>query len=119
MAYKIKILQQAEKDLHEIVTYIKNELYSPAAAERTFEIIASAIERAAEAPHMYPMHYPVRPLKHDYRKIPVNGYLVFYWVEEAEKAIVVARVIHGKRNYLRPDSGTSCLNEPPMKWRLK
>ena len=42
---------------------------------------------------------PIRPLKHEYRKLRVRNYLVFYWVDEERKLVTVARMIYARRNY--------------------
>ena len=52
-------------------------------------------------PYANPAHIPIRPLKHEYRKLRVQNYLMLYWVDEESKMVTVARVIYAKRQYER------------------
>ena len=80
--YKLEYLPVARKDMLEIVRYISGELQNPDAADRL------AVEL-------------VDALKHEYRKILVQNYLMFYWVDEEKKLVTVARVVYAKRDYGR------------------
>ena len=97
--YKVEILPLARKDMLETVAYVNQTLLNPAAALRLAEKMMGCIERLCESPHRYPIFYPIKPLKHDYRRMPVDNYLVFYWVEEQEKVVTIARVVYAKREY--------------------
>lgn len=103
MKYRIRYLPIAQCDILEIAEYITEKLYNPEAAKRQVNRIVEAIRLTSEAPYMYPLHHSAQPLKHDYRKIPVNHYLVFYWVDERKKTITVARVIYGKHDYMKKE----------------
>ena len=48
-----------------------------------------------------PSHRPIRPLKHEYQKLLVQNYFMFYWVDEVEQLVTVARVVYAKRDYER------------------
>lgn len=96
--YKIEYLPVALHDLVEIATYIGVELDNPSAADRLAEDIAESVSAAAEQPYMCPLYIPIKPLKHEYRKIVVKNYDVFYWVDEPEKTITVARVVYAGRD---------------------
>lgn len=97
--YKLEFLPAARLDMIDIVRYISRDLGNPTAAER----IAAALIRAAESipdfPYANPGYYPIRPLKHEYRKLSVENYLIFYWVDEAQKTVTVARVVYARRDY--------------------
>lgn len=97
--YSVEILPLAREDMLETATYISQTLSNPAAALRLAEKMTACIESLCESPHRYPIFYPIKPLKHEYRKMPVEHYLVFYWVEEQERVVTVARVIYAKREY--------------------
>ena len=97
--YHIAFLPAAKKDMVEIAAYIGQKLCNPIAAERLADKMIKAVEGLKDSPYMYPAYYPIRPLKYEYRKITVENYLIFYWVNETEKCVTVARVIYGKRNY--------------------
>lgn len=99
--YKIEYLQSALRDMVGIVKYISDELKNPAAAKRLAEEMPKAGEKLSRFPYSHPAYMPIKPLKHEYRRVLVRGYLIFYWVDEAEKEITVARVIHDKTDYSR------------------
>ena len=88
--YKLEYLPVARKDMLEIVRYIRGELQNPDAAESVLTF-----------PYATPAYQPIRPLKHEYRKILVQNYLMFYWVDEEKKLVTVARVVYAKRDYGR------------------
>ena len=94
--YKLEYLPVARKDMLEIVRYISRELQNPDAAE-----LVNAAEGVLLFPYATPTYQPIRPLKHEYRKILVQNYLMFYWVDEEKKLVTVARVVYAKRDYGR------------------
>lgn len=97
--YDLEFLPVALRDMAEIVRYISQELQNPAAAEALAEELISAAEAAREFPYAASLYFPVRPLRHEYRKLLVRKYLIFYWVNEQEKKITVARAIYARRDY--------------------
>lgn len=97
--YQLEFLPAAQRDLIEIVQYISHELDNPSAAKKLAQEVITSIEKLQEFPYMHPMYYPIRPLKHEYRKLPVKNYLLFYWVDEYNKRITVARVVYARRKY--------------------
>lgn len=99
--YKLEYLPVARKDMLEIVQYISRELQNPDAANRLAVDLISTAEGIREFPYAMPVYQPIRPLRHEYRKILVKNYLMFYWVDEEKKLVTVARVMYAKRDYGR------------------
>ena len=97
--YNLEFLPSARGDMVEIVRYISKELHNPAAAERLAGLLVEAAERAALFPYANPAYFPVRPLKQEYRKIVVENYLMFYWVDEEKKQVTLAHVTYWRRDY--------------------
>ena len=97
--YDLQYLPSAHKDMVEAVRYISETLHNPAAAERLAEELIEAGDSILTFPYANPVHMPIRPLKHEYRKLRVHNYLMFYWVNEERKLVTVARVIYARRNY--------------------
>lgn len=97
--YKLEYLPIARQDLIEIVRYISQELKNPEAAERLAVKLTDAAESTLSFPYAFAAYHPLRPLKHDYRKLIVQSYMIFYWVDEAKQVVTVARVIYVRRNY--------------------
>ena len=99
--YKLEYLPVARKDMIEIVRYISRELQNPDAADRLAVKLVNAAESVLTFPYAAPAYQPIRSLKHEYRKILVQNYLMFYWVDEEERLVTVARVVYAKRDYGR------------------
>lgn len=97
--YRLIYLPAARQDMVEIVRYISKELKNPTAADHLAAELIEAVDRLPEFPYAYPVYLPVRPLKHEYRKLPVANYIIFYRVDESKKEIIVSRVIYAKRDY--------------------
>ena len=103
MTYQIDYLPSALRDFTEIADYICVKLNNPQAADRLSENLVSTVEKLGEMPYRYPVYFPlaafsVKPLKFEYRKMVVKNYLVFYWVDEENHLVTIARVIYGGRN---------------------
>ena len=99
--YSVEYMPLAVQDMVEIVVYITRELNNPAAAERIAEQLAEAGESLRDFPYAQPAYMPLRPLKHEYRKLLVENYMILYWVTETEKRVTIARVVYARRNYAK------------------
>lgn len=99
--YKIEYLPIARMDMIEIVRYIRQEIGNPDAAERLAEQFIEKAENLVEFPYINPVHMPIRPLKHEYRKLILGHYIMFYWVDEKRKLVTIARVIYAKMDYTK------------------
>ncbi len=97
--YQVEYLPSARQDMVEIIRYISHELCSPAAAEKLSLEFIEAADRLQLFPYANTAYIPIKPLKHEYRKLPVQNYLMFYWVDEERKRVTIARVIYARRNY--------------------
>lgn len=49
-------------------------------------------------PKSHRAYIPVRPLGHEYRRVYVGGYAMFYWIDEPEKMVTVVRVVYARRD---------------------
>lgn len=83
----------------DIARYISRELNNPVAADRLAVALIEAGDSIPAFPYANPAYIPIRPLKHEYRKLLVENYLMLYWVDEEKKLVTVARVIYAKRDY--------------------
>ena len=99
--YSVEYMPLAVQDMVEIVVYITRELNNPAAAERITERLAEAGESLREFPYAQPAYTPLRPLKHEYRKLLAENYMMLYWLIETEKRVTIARVVYARRNYAK------------------
>lgn len=97
--YNLEYLPLARQDLMEAVGYISHKLGNPAAAYRLAEELTQAGENLRTFPYTCPIYHANRPLQHEYRKLLVQNFLMFYWVDETQKRITVARVVYARRDY--------------------
>ena len=63
------------------------------------EAFGYAAQQAAQFPYSNEAYRPLLPLRKEYRKATAGSYLMFYWVEEDTKTVVIARVIYGRMDY--------------------
>ena len=99
--YKLEYLPVAQRDMVEIVRYISGELQNLTAAARLAMELVNAAESVLTFPYALPAYQPIRSLKREYRKILVQNFLMFYWVDEEKKLVTVARVVYAKRDISR------------------
>ena len=99
--YELEYLPVAMQDMTEIARYISQDLCNPAAAEKLADEMIEAAESLTVFPYVNAIHNTVKPLKQEYRKLIVRNYVMFYWIDENEKKVVVARVIYFRRDYER------------------
>lgn len=97
--YSIEYLPIARRDMVDIAKYIGLKLANPDAAERLAEEMIEAAEKLTDMPYKCPVYIPVKPLKHEYRKLIIQKYIMFYWVDENKKLVTIARVVYSGRDY--------------------
>lgn len=97
--YEIEVLPSARRDMVAVVSYISHELSNPAAAYRLANEMYAAMDSLAAFPYTNVVFQTIRPLKHDYRRLKVGNYLIFYHVDEDKKLVTVSRVIYARRDY--------------------
>lgn len=97
--YRLTFLPAAKQDMTNIARYISHELLNPTAADALADEMIDAAGRLCDFPYRNAVHQTIRPLKHEYRKLLVKNYIMFYWVDEKEKLITIARVIYARRDY--------------------
>ena len=97
--YTIEYLPIAKSDMVDIAKYIGVKLENPEAAESLAEKMIEAAEKLTDMPYKCPVYIPVKPLRHEYRKLIVQNYIMFYWVDEDKKRITIARVVYSGRDY--------------------
>ena len=100
MKYRVEYLGLALEDLKEMVSYITDELGSPDSASHLATNIVERVNTLSDFPYAYTVYIPIRPLSHEFRKMVVQNYSVFYWIDDVAKLVTVARVLYNKRNII-------------------
>ena len=101
MKQEKNIWEQSRVELFQKLDCRETGLSQEDAADRLAVELVNAAESVLTFPYAAPAYQPIRSLKHEYRKILVQNYLMFYWVDEEKKLVTVARVVYAKRDYGR------------------
>ena len=97
--YQLEFLPIARQDMTDIVRYISHELFNPTAAETLADEMIDAAERLTDFPYINAIYQSIKPLKKEYRKLIVKNYIMFYWIDEKEKRVTIARAIYARHDY--------------------
>ena len=97
--FTLKFTRKAYGDLDEIYGYISRELYNEDAASNHLNKIEASIMRLRDFPFSCNYVRDETLKSKGYRKLIVENYIVFHLVNEAEREVVVMRVLYGKKNY--------------------
>lgn len=96
MDYKLIYLPAAKNDINSNALYISDQLHARKAAGDLLEALDKAISTLGQFPYAYKVYQPIKPLKNEYRLLPVNNYAVFYVVKEERQAVEIYRVIYAR-----------------------
>ena len=99
--HEVKVTRQAMTQMKEIVHYISAELLAPEAADKLLDKMRHAIAALSSMPKKHAL-IEEEPWKHEgVRKIIVNNFLIYYWVDEENLKVQVIAVIYNRRDQLR------------------
>lgn len=85
----------AERDLHNIYSYIAYQLLEAQTAARQAKRIMDAIDRLDTLPLRHPLYEDEPWHSQGVRFFPVDNYLVFYRPEPALHAVHIIRIMYG------------------------
>lgn len=97
--YKVIIEQTAERDLISILSYISNVLKELQISKRIFESIREQVLSLESLPYRFEVVNEEPFASMGIRKIPVENYTAFYYIDEKEKAIHVFRILYNRREW--------------------
>lgn len=97
--YELEYLPIAKKDMVDIATYISKDLCNPTAAEQLSIKLTESAENLTIFPYKNQIHSVIKPLKQEYRKLIVDNYIMFYFINEEHEKITIARVFYARRDY--------------------
>ena len=92
MAYEVKLLDIAEKDIDEICQYLSQ--FYPGTSGRFLNALEKDLENASHNPNMFPKY----EYNKEYRKMVTNDFLTFYKIDEENNRVCIYRILHGKRD---------------------
>lgn len=98
-SYNVVITEAAQYDLLDIFDYIAIELREPELAGRLLSKIRTKVKTLEEFPERNNM---ISEPNYELQKIrwcPIENYVLFYQVSEAENQVYILRVLYKKRNW--------------------
>ena len=98
--YSISYAPVVYDDLDGIFEYISGTLNAPESALGLIERIEKAILTLREFPARTPTAKDAFLAKKGYRTLFVENFIVLYLIDEETAAVIVHRVVYGKRKYL-------------------
>lgn len=100
MEYRVKLTDQAIEQMAETVRYISKVLLVPDVANQW----ASRIENEIASLHSMPGRYPLTEEEpwhsEGVHKMPIENFLAYYWVDDANGIVWVTAIVYGRRDQL-------------------
>ena len=98
--YHLSFLPQFSEDLNEVVSYITYKLKNPQAADDLINAVEDENNERLINPEAFEKYPSTRKRPHDYYRIYVKNYIVFYVILETEsgKVMEVRRFLHTLQN---------------------
>jgi toxin ParE1/3/4 len=83
-------------DLDKITQYTLQDLKNELAAKKLIHDIEAVIQKRLDDPLQAALYPSIHRRKHEYRRILVGSYLIFYVV--IERTMIVRRLLYGRRH---------------------
>ena len=96
MIYNLEFLPISLEDMINIVKYISIELKNPCAADELADKLINPANNLVFSPYINAVYKPLKPIFKEYRKLIVGNYIMFYYIEQDIKKVVVTHVIYKK-----------------------
>ena len=88
----------AEGDIDDILSYIAGVLHNPEAAAAFADKLEEELDTLCKSPKNGRLVENDYLRRDDVRRILIDNYIAYYIINEKEKAIIVLRVVYGKRD---------------------
>lgn len=100
MAYEVYLTDNAFRQLQDAIGYISTVLLEPEVAKQWSLRLKAEIMSLDTMPFRFPLieHEPWR--SEGIRKMNVQNFLVYYWVNEKANTVWVTAIVYGKRDQL-------------------
>lgn len=97
--YKVIFEPRAVSDLNGIVKYISEVLKEPEIAKRIYSSIKKQIFSLDTMPYRCKLVDDEPFCKMGIRKLPVENYTAFYFVDEKSKTVHIFRILYNRREW--------------------
>ena len=99
MAYKVSILESAQREFQEIVNYLLNILKSPHAAENFINEFEYQVSLIKSDPRIFAVSKMPELAAKEYRVTFINAYIMLYTVRD--NGIFITHIFHQRQDYAR------------------
>ncbi len=100
MTYKVKLTNNALSQLRDAVWYISKVLLEPDVARRWSDRIKKEILSLDYMPLRYPLVEDEEWRAEGIRKMAVENFIVYYWVNEETATVWITAVVYGRRDQI-------------------
>lgn len=99
--YEVRVTRQALEQMKDIVHYISNDLMAPDAADNLLDKMKAEITKLSSFPKKQALIDEEPWRTEGVRKIVVNNFLMYYWVDDENNRVQVTAVIYSIRDQIR------------------
>lgn len=99
--YKIQVTKYALAQMEDIRDYIIDKLCAPQAAYNLILEMKNKIVSLQSMPERNQLVTSKKWRAQGIRKIIVNHFIIYYWIDEKSKTVYITAVVYGKRNQIR------------------
>lgn len=100
MTYTVKLTDNALEQLKEAIRYISRVLLEPGIAKMWSRRIKQGISSLRQLPLRYPLVEEEPWHTEGIRKMNIENFIVYYWVNSESSTVWVTAVIYAKRDQL-------------------
>ena len=97
--YHIKLSECAAEDIDKTYEYICENFKSVIVADDLIDTLFQKIDDLEKTPYMWSLVSNEILASYGFRMFQVKNYLLFYFIDEIEATVVIARFIHGSRDW--------------------
>ena len=98
MDYTVKITSQAEEQIQEIMNYITHELKAPDSALHLLNMLEDSFASLTRFPQRVALVNEEPWNTNRIHYLPVQNYLVYFWIDEHNLKVQIIAVIYSKRD---------------------
>ena len=100
-SFRIKITEQAEIELDNILLYISQVFCAKGTANIAYNKIVKGIMQLSEMPHSAPLLSELEYAEYGIRKLIIDQYSIFYVINENQKHVDIIHILHGTQDYTK------------------
>lgn len=99
MEFNVSITRNAEQDLWTIYNYIAYTLHSPLNAFNQIQRFSKQIQKLNRFPNAHPQYLQIDGMNNPIRFMPVDNYIVYFYVDANHAKVNILRVMFNKRQF--------------------